>query len=105
MKNPPVAKKSDPDSWAFPVSNLSSQFPKERDDIRPLDIGRDRVGKDRFESFGMFSLHRLLVLQFGTIVKQYGQHLHSDLNFIIHNSPFILGSYTLDAAVYPGVCL
>lgn len=50
MKDAPISKQSDTDPGALSFSNLRTQFPEQRHDIRPLDIGRNRMGEDQFKS-------------------------------------------------------
>ena len=69
VEYPPITKEPNTDARTLTLSDLSPKLPEESHDIRPLDVAGDGMGKDRFESFVMFSPHMILVPHFGTTVN------------------------------------
>ena len=69
VKYSTIPKETNTDARTFTLGNLSPKLFEESQNIRPLNVSRNGVSKDRCQSFEMFSLHRFLVPLFGTIVK------------------------------------
>lgn len=70
MEYSSVPKKTNTNTRTFTLGNLSPNLFEESQNIRPLDVSRDGMRKDGFESFMMFSLHKILVPRFSTTVKK-----------------------------------
>jgi hypothetical protein len=69
VKYSTITKKTNPDAGTFPLGDLGSKLSEKSKNIRPLNVSRDRMSKDGFQSFKIFSLHMFLVPQYGTTVK------------------------------------
>ena len=69
MKYSTIIKETNPDTGTRTFSNLSSKLSEKSKNIRPLNVPRDGMCKDRFQSFKILSSHRFLVPQYGTMRK------------------------------------
>lgn len=69
VKYSTITKETYTHSGTFALGDFSPKLSEKSENIRPLNVPGDRMGKDRFQSFKIFSLHMLLVPQCGTTVK------------------------------------
>lgn len=69
MKYSTISKETYTHSGTFAFGDLSPKLSEKSKNIRPLNVPRNWMGKDRFQCFKIFSLHMLLVPQYGTTVK------------------------------------
>jgi len=63
VKYSSVSKKPYSDTGTFPLGDLSPELSEKSQDIRPLNVSRDRMGKDGLQCFEIFPFHFF----FGTI--------------------------------------
>lgn len=72
MKDSPVAEEPDADARSLSLGDLRAEFPEQRGDIRPLDIGRNGMGEDQLKCLEVLLFHALVVPQSSTIVNDRG---------------------------------
>ena len=61
MKYSTIPKKTNPHAGTFALGYLRPKLSEESENIRPLNVSRNGVSKDRFQGFEMFSFHKFLV--------------------------------------------
>ena len=69
MEYTSVAEEANTHTGTFALANLSPELSEKSEDVRPLNVPRDRMSKDGLKGFEIFSLHVSLVPHNSTIVK------------------------------------
>lgn len=81
MKYSTIIKETNPNTGTLTLSDLSSKLSEKSKNIRPLNVPRDGMCKDRFQSFKILSIHIFLVPQYGTTVKvEFSGKVQSERN-------------------------
>jgi hypothetical protein len=92
VKYSTITKETNADARTFPLGNLCSKLSEKSENIRPLNVSRDGMSKDRCQSFEVFSFHRFLVPLLGTTVKVSSEgYNHSAAHGLRYAPPVRLG--------------
>ena len=79
MKNTYLAKQDNSHATAFSFTDLCTQFLKQTFNVTPLNVGTCWSGEDEIQRALVFSLHRQMVLLFGTFSSMQGVCLVPDV--------------------------